>query len=419
MRVLQVNCWDLLGSRFNGREINKFLQKNGHDAYQCVWIKKGGDPKTWALLEGIRHSNRKLSPVDWINAGIEASERALSLQSLLYPWSLQLLFDHRFLGSDVVHYHLLHNGYFSLLTMPKLTRLKPSVWTIHDPWLMTGHCVYPYACGRWKTGCGECPDLKTFMPMWFDNTSYMFKVKKDILERSQVEIVVASRYMLEMASLSPILRNKQIHYIPFGVDLDVFKKIDKVAVRERYNIDPNSLVISFRNTSNEFKGLKYIMEALDRIDLANYPVPIVLLTIDRKGTYSLFNEKFKTVELGAVTDESTMADFYNCSDLFLMPSTAEAFGMMAIESMACGTPVIVFKGTSLPDVTFSPSGGVSVPMGDSEALYHAIHRLLMDSQERAAVGEAAIEIVREHYGFDSHAQKIMSVYEQAIRRREA
>lgn len=418
MKILQISFCDLLGSRFNGRDLNEYFRRLGHDAQQCVWIKQGDDQFTWMLLEKLYYKKPILSIRDLSNYLLGKLERMLSVQSLLYPWSSQLFFDKRFLSSDIVHYHLIHNGYFSLLSMSKLTSIKPSVWTIHDPWLMCGHCVYPYNCERWKNGCGLCPDLKTFMPMFFDNTKKMFEIKRKILEKSQVDIVVASKYMLNMAKNSPILANKKIHYIPFGVDLKIFKPLDKQLLREKYNIKHDSFVISFRQTKYEYKGLQYIKEALTKINPGNYSMPLTIFTVHEKGFLNEFKDKFHIVELGVVTDEVTMAEFYNCSDLFLMPSTAEAFGMMAIEAMACGKPVIVFEGTALSDVVFAPKGGISVPMKDSVALYSALHSLLINQNERNAIGDEAYRLSREHYDFKVHADRMLDLYRDIIERRK-
>lgn len=413
MKILQINYNDLIGSRFNGRDLNEYFRHLGHEAQQCVWYKEGNDQFTWRLSENL-HRGAFCINSDLLNRLITRTEKLLSIRSLLYPWSVQLFYDHRFLTSDIVHYHLLHNGYFSLLALPRLTSLKPSVWTIHDPWLMTGHCVYPYNCERWKKGCGQCPDLKTFMPMRNDNTRYMFDRKKNILEKSSVDIVVASKFMFEMAQQSPVFANHRIHYIPFGVDTNIFKRIGSISLRNKYKINPNNLVIAFRATDSEYKSLSYIKEVLHRLVPGAYSAQITLMTVDQNGGLEDFKDKYQIIELGLVADEAVMAEFYNCSDMFLMPSTAEAFGMMAIEAMACGIPVIAFEGTSLPEVIFAPAGGLCVPMKDSDALYATIDRLLKGPDELKVIGDEAYRLSRIHYDFEDHANKILALYEDVI-----
>lgn len=415
MNILQVSCNDVVGSRFNGRDLNKRFRQLGFDAQQCVWHREGDDQFTWELAGFLpRMLKRRLNHV------VSLAEAVLSVQSMLYPWPLQLLHDKRFTNADIVHYHLLHNGYFSLQALPKITSLKPSVLTIHDPWLLCGHCIYPLNCERWKTGCGACPALGNAMPMARDNTRYMFESKRNVFAKCDLDVVVASEFMLEMVQNSPIFKDHRIHYIPFGVDTSVFRSLipsEKGELRARYGIGSDRLVISFREIASPYKGLPYIKESLRRLSAQANGAPLTLLTVDQKGLLSEFEDTFQVLELGLVTDENTMSDFYNCSDIFLMPSTAEAFGVMAIEAMACGVPVIVFDGTSLPGVIFSPAGGLSVETEDADALYRAIDELLKDPRKRKSIGDEAYRLSRIHYDFDDHADKVLQLYEDVLSRR--
>src|SRR3990172_6801419 len=60
---------------------------------------------------------------------------------------------------DALHLHNLHGGYFDLRALPALTARVPAVLSLHDAWLLSGHCAHSFDCGRWETGCGECPAL--------------------------------------------------------------------------------------------------------------------------------------------------------------------------------------------------------------------------------------------------------------------
>jgi hypothetical protein len=59
---------------------------------------------------------------------------------------------------DIVHCHNLHGEYFDLHALDWLSARVPVVITMHDAWLLSGHCVHSLGCGRWETGCGKCPD---------------------------------------------------------------------------------------------------------------------------------------------------------------------------------------------------------------------------------------------------------------------
>jgi glycosyltransferase involved in cell wall biosynthesis len=111
-----------------------------------------------------------------------------------------------------------------------------------------------------------------------------------------------------------------------------------------------------------------------------------------------------------------MATALSAADLFLMPSRGESFGLMAVESMACATPVVVAEGTALPDVIQAPGGGVSVPAASPGALAEAVAALLADEPRRLHIGRTARQIAEREYGFDLYVRRHLRLYEEVLRR---
>ena len=142
------------------------------------------------------------------------------------------------------------------------------------------------------------------------------------------------------------------------------------------------------------------------------------LTFDKKGLLQDFASRFPLVELGWVNEPEKLAAAYNAADLFLMPSRQEAFGMMAIEAMACGKPVLVVSGTALPETTFASEGAaLCVEAGDSRAFQQALQMLVDDPAQRTAIGGKAREIAVTHYGEDLYVSRLLALYEAVVRRR--
>jgi glycosyltransferase involved in cell wall biosynthesis len=82
--------------------------------------------------------------------------------------------------------------------------------------------------------------------------------------------------------------------------------------------------------------------------------------------------------------------------------------------MACGTPVIVFEGTALPDVIKAPLGGLAVPAKDSRALAVAIKQLLENDELRCKLGKQARQIAEREYSFSQYVKRHISLYDKAI-----
>lgn len=404
MKILQFGNTDLVGKRFNGHSLHKYFLKLRIDSSQLVWKKDSDDRETF---EFINIFGKRI-----INSILIRLERYLSLQSLISPFPLAILFNKRFRDADVVHYHLIHTGFFNLLALPILTRIKPSVWTLHDPWAMTGHCIHPLnGCMRWKTGCGKCPDLKIPLKISFDNTGFIWRVKKFVYSKSRFHLIVASKWMLDMVRESPLMVNFSVSQIPLGVDLSIFRRTDPILAKNKLGIDSQALVLSFRAVESEFKGLNHIKESLRSLRTDK---KICLLTFNEVGLMDEFKDKFQVIDLGWVDDEQLLAEAYNAADIFLMPSIAEAFGMMAVEAMACGKPIIVFDKTALSEVTFSPKGAIAVPQGDSQSLRVALERLINDPIERERLGECAETIAIQNYSFDVHANRVLQLYKKIL-----
>ena len=402
MKILQVNGYQSPGRRFNGLSLKPYLAELDIQSKQLVWEQDRQEQDVISLHGKAVHK---------INRFTRGVERVFSLQSQLYTNGMHIKRLPEFREADLIHYHIIHSGFLSMQSLPSLTTLKPTVWTLHDPWAMTGHCIHPFDCGRWKTGCGSCPDLDTDFKINFDTTALNFRLKRFAYRRSNFEVIVASQWMENMVGLSPLFDGVTVHRIPFGLDLQFFKARDQAQAKARLGIEADRLVLCFRSVLNDFKGLKYVIDALERLQV---DVPICLLTLNDKGRIEQFKDRFQVVELGWINDDEVMRDVYDATDLFLMPSLADSFGLMAVEAMAFGKPTVCFEGTALPEVIFSSQAGVAVASRDSQALVNAIERLIRNPEERIQRGQRSRELAEKHYDIRMQAERTADVYRQVI-----
>jgi glycosyltransferase involved in cell wall biosynthesis len=400
MRVLQINNFDLLGRRFNGYDLNIALRHDGISALQMVVDKSSNDKNVIDITKGIKNPRT-------IRYLINSLETKLSIRGMFFPFGHAIKKHRAFLKADVVHYHLIYNEVLSLAHFAELTRMKPSLLSIHDCTLLTGHCVHPMDCNGFETGCLECPDLERPFTTHDDKSALMWAIKRRVFKEVSLELITGSKWMLAMVKRSPILSHLKTHFIPFGIDVEFFAKY-RGNTRKKLGIPQDSFVLFFR-AQLENKGLNHIISALNLMNKKPF-----LITCQNTGLF--IDYPGGSIEFGIVRDDKLMAELYASCDIFLMPSVGESFGFMAVECMASGKPIIVADGTALPEVTFSPECGISVPQGDAEALKSVIERLRDNPDERKKRGSLGQKLAREHYRFEDYYKKHKELYEETAQR---
>ena len=241
-----------------------------------------------------------------------------------------------------------------------------------------------------------------------DCANTVWELKRQAYQKMDVDIVVASDFMLDFARNSPLGQLfPRVHKIPFGIQAEAFGTKDKQEARTNFSIPNGQFVIAFRCETNAYKGAKYIYKMLECMDGKEN---VTLLCVGFGSLPKSIKQKFHTIELGWQDDPQLLADFYSACDVFLMPSIAESFGLMAVEAMASSRPVICFEGTALPSVTFAPECGIAVPKGDVDALLSTVRRLRDCPEEMQHRGRLGRKKVEQNYLFQDYVKKHLELY---------
>lgn len=398
---LHINYTDLKGRRFNGYDLIGHLQQRGIRGSQIVWTKESSSPFVSDLHQF--DANRKF--IDYVSK----IEDAVGIKAQTSPLMQDILHHPTFLRAGLLHLHILHHPAFNLNYLPVMTRLKPTIWSIHDPWILSGHCVHHDKCEQWKSGCGNCPQLDSLFSIPHDNSALQFTIKKDIVSRSNFTALAASKWLETQLKESSIFEGKRIVRIPFGVDQSLFAPGDRVSARKKLGIGEDEFVLLARSQS-AFKGTNLVAEVATRV---SFERSVVLIAVGELGNFRSLPRNVRLIEKGWVESPELIADLYRACDIFLMPSYQETFGLMAVEAMSCGRVVIALDtpNSALPEVIGSPSAGIAFP---EAGFVESVVSLARRPDELLSREREALSYARKNYRLDTYLDEVENLYRESV-----
>lgn len=260
---------------------------------------------------------------------------------------------------DIIHLHNMHGYYvnvgilFSYLNKEFKGKI---VWTLHDCWAFTGHCVhYSYKkCERWKQGCYKCPEKTRYPASYITDSSKSNYIKKRILFSglSNLVIVTPSEWLKAQVTQS-YLKDYKVIVINNGIDLNVFRPKENVARGKK-------IILNVTDGLDSRKGF------FDLLDLRRLLPEAYLIRIVGVGKTSKYH--MKGIEFVEHTDSvNELVNYYNSADYLVNPTYEDTFPTINLEALACGLPVITYRSGGSPEVVENQCGAVVHP-GDVSAM---------------------------------------------------
>jgi glycosyltransferase involved in cell wall biosynthesis len=404
LKVLYISSGDLVGSRFNGFDWLDGLERRGvHGKMIVNWNKASLDSRIFPLSSfwelSFMRKLRRLIFQSYLREGIEFGK---------YPWSRSLFSSKVYKSADLVHLQIVHDGTLDFESVSRILKEKPVVWTWHDPWILTGHCIYPMDCPRFQKGCGECPDLERPFQIGKDLTIQNRSKKLELIQLAQT--VHLSTLWFRNLVLESLPKAPSLEILPFGLPDEFFSSPNKESAREYFGMSADDFVIGIRSVREPQKNFKLFENALHKI---NGNKKICIITLQESGQLIELKSKFKIIEIPWTNDNLELIRFYDALDIFVMPSLYETFGFMGIEAMSRGVPVVGLDGTALSEICLLSKNGYVVNNDPNE-----LARLLDEiSQAPIAIqrkSKLSAEHIQSHFRIDNFLDKLVSMYFSTI-----
>jgi D-inositol-3-phosphate glycosyltransferase len=254
------------------------------------------------------------------------------------------------------------------------------------------------------------------------------------LEGEQAVLQSADRIIAatpaEMAQLQWLYQAdvRKIVVIPPGVDINHFYPIPADEAKEFIGVPPCGRMILFVGRIEPLKGLDVLLESISRLrqqdSLGEYRFCLIVIGGETETDSEMMSaemtriqalrEQYGLQDLVAFLGkraQDTLPYYYSAAEVVVVPSYYESFGMVALEAMACGTPVVASQVGGLAYLVQDGVTGFTVPVDDPQALADRLMSLLSNPELRMKMGEQAVRYA-QGYAWEQIAQRLVLVYNE-------
>ncbi len=399
MRILQIN------TSINRSSVGRLIELLGHG------IIRHGDEVA------IAHGHRYEGPTELphIPIGHIADEYIHALQARLCDSdglgsvraTKNLLRKIDAFSPDIIHLHNLHGYYlnYKLLTDYIARHKISTVVTLHDLWLLTGHCSHPVdGCEKWKSGCHTCPGKSVYPASLTDASARNHAAKiHAITQIPDIHLITVSHWVADMARQSLLLKRRpmEISVIHNGIDTEIFRPLTS-DIRIRYGIGDRHLILGCALPFSTRKGFD---DFLKLRTLLPEQYAIALVGVNHRQARQLTRNGI--IAIRPVESGMELAQWYSEADVFANPTYYDALPCTNIEAQACGTPVVTYHTGGCPE-TICPSTGLTVDRGDVPAMAKTIER--MCEAGKASYTESCRRRAVEMFDYTTFTAKYLNLY---------
>jgi D-inositol-3-phosphate glycosyltransferase len=255
---------------------------------------------------------------------------------------------------------------------------------------------------------------------------YRISGEKQVLRRADRVVVATIAELTQLRFLYKANQSKLV-VIPPGVDVTHFYPIPSDEAKMYVGLKPEDRMVLFVGRIEPLKGVDTLIQAMSCVQLKEErPVHLAIIGGDPAASPQEMSAEMarlqklcddlavgQTVVFLGKRDQDKLPYYYSAAELLVMPSHYESFGMVALEAMACGTPVIASEVGGLAYLVRDGETGFTIPDQEPEALCEKISWLLGDHDLHATMSQRAVEYAQD-YAWEKIAKQIVEVYKNLL-----
>jgi glycosyltransferase involved in cell wall biosynthesis len=306
----------------------------------------------------------------------------------------------------------------ALLYRRFLVEVRPDVVHVQHP---LDRCVYARLVRRLERW--RLPLVVTAHSLFGEHADRTIRQLMAPNLRAADRVIAVSEHIAEQA-VELGVDSRRVHVIHSGVDTRQFQPRDRFAARQRIRIKDDARLVLFVGNLEPRKQVDVLLQAMAQV---RDQIPSVQLLVVGSGESAGDQDQTRRLQqlcldlavrdivrfTGRVSEEQLL-DAYASADVFALPSSSEAQGIVALEAMSCGLPVVATAVGGLIGTIEHERTGYLVPPGDARALAESLARVLASSDERASVGAAARQAVMTRFAWSRTVEQTIEVYREAV-----
>ena len=311
---------------------------------------------------------------------------------------------------DLVHLTWI-NDYLSIEDIGKIN--KPIVWSLCDMWPISGINHYDDYSSKafWKSN-----NFLKHKFQKFNLNKWIINRKIKCWNNKNINFVSPSQWLLDCTKSSVITKEHAISKISWPIDRKIYKKIDKLKVRKKFNIPDDKKIIIFNSFSgiyNKRKGWDLFIKSIKNINL-----DFEIIVIGNEKNMSIEAElKKKIYWMGKFDDDNKIAEIMNCGNLFLLPSRVDNLPQTGLEAQSCGLPIITFNVNGLKDLVEHKKDGFLAEPYDVNSLSEGISWVLSDNNIENELSINALKKAENQWDSKKIGLKYFELYSNLLQTR--
>lgn len=244
--------------------------------------------------------------------------------------------------ADVVHLHAIHSYFMPFAWLSDvLEEARKIVWTCHDFWPITGRCGFLEGCEEWKSGCGSCRTGLNYPPAVFDFSAYSFKQKREQVSRHLDRLVFAAPSQFVRAQYEAAFPQARVETVYNGIDAELERAVFSAS---EVNVANSGGVTRILVMANDLADPTKVDRGLIN-EVSSLP-GVELHTIGRNSPF----HHGAVINHGEVRGRADLAAIMRGVHALLFTSLKDTFGLVMIEAMVCGVPVLALPSDAANEV---------------------------------------------------------------------